>query len=394
MGKLFYVGLEPYKSRYTLQLTEWNTREFIRLGINFQMVTGKTIDNTGTINTGEVLDSYGRPYFALSQMMRIIELAKADAFTWDDVIFFEDMFHPGIETLGYIFNGNADKKPLIAARCLAQTIDPDDFVHRTGMAPWMRKYEEMSLHFIDDLIFASDEMTAFFAASGMWSNYYGNVHVTGLPFGKNEVISRVDGDITPWAERANRVVFTSRLDSEKQPHFFLDIVEQFTDGDGVEFAIVSGSKLKSNDRGVLIRIKQLEHAGKLKVYENLEKNQYYDLLNNSKVLLNTALQDWVSNTVSEADALGCNVVFPAYRSFPEAFANDHTRLYIPWSIEDATQKLVNALAAPSPNMGNISDYQDKTIERTINTILLNRMGDNIERRDPETHRFGIYNKKY
>lgn len=88
------------------------------------------------------------------------------------------------------------------------------------------------------------------------------------------------------------------------------------------------------------------------------------------------------------------MVFPAYRSFPEAFANDHTRLYIPWSIEDATQKLVNALAAPSPNMGNISDYQDKTIERTINTILLNRMGDNIERRDPETHRFGIYNKKY
>jgi hypothetical protein len=395
VGKLFYVGLEPYKSRYTLQLTEWNTREFMRLGINFQIVPGKLIDHTGTINTGQVLDTYGRPYFALSQMMKIIELAKAGAFTWDDVIFFEDMFHPGIETLGYIFNDVFDRqRPAIAARCLAQTIDPDDFVHRTGMAPWMRKYEEMSLHFLDDLIFASDEMTAFFAASGMWDTFNGNVHVTGLPFGKSEVIERVGGKITPWAERANRVVFTSRLDSEKQPHFFLDIVEQFTDGDAVEFAIVSGAKLKSNDAGVLIRIRQLEMAGKLKVYENLEKNQYYDLLNNSKVLVNTALQDWVSNTVSEADALGCNVVFPAYRSFPEAFANDHTRLYIPWSLEDATQKLVNNLAAPSPNMGKISDYQDKTIERTVNTILLNRLGDNIENRDSATHRFGIYNKKY
>jgi len=60
----------------------------------------------------------------------------------------------------------------------------------------------------------------------------------------------------------------------------------------------------------------------------LKKDQYYDIVNNSKVLFNCALQDWTSNTVSEADALGCNVLFPAYRSFPE-INNCHERMYIP-----------------------------------------------------------------
>jgi hypothetical protein len=58
----------------------------------------------------------------------------------------------------------------------------------------------------------------------------------------------------------------------------------------------------------------------LKIYENLKKNEYYELLNAySSVLFNCALQDWVSNTVSEADALGCNVLFPAYQFFSRNF---------------------------------------------------------------------------
>jgi hypothetical protein len=107
----------------------------------------------------------------------------------------------------------------------------------------------------------------------------------------------------------------------------------------------------------------MRRDGKLKVYEDLEKNDYYALLNDTRIVFNCALQDWVSNTVSEADALGCNVCYPAYRSFPETFANDHTRLYTPWSVEDATIKLFNMLHAPSKNQGAISDWNDKTIDR-------------------------------
>jgi hypothetical protein len=34
MRKLWYMGLEPYKARYTLQLQEWNRAVFERRGVN------------------------------------------------------------------------------------------------------------------------------------------------------------------------------------------------------------------------------------------------------------------------------------------------------------------------------------------------------------------------
>jgi hypothetical protein len=85
-------------------------------------------------------------------------------------------------------------------------------------------------------------------------------------------------------------------------------------------------------------------------------------------VFNCALQDWVSNTVSEADALGCNVLYPAYRSFPETFANDPERLYIPWSIDNAIGKLRRLLEAPHENMGKISNWTDGTIDRICDIL--------------------------
>ena len=104
-------------------------------------------------------------------------------------------------------------------------------------------------------------------------------------------------------------------------------------------------------------------SGKDILLKKIKKNDYYALLNDTRVLFNCALQDWVSNTVSEADTLGCNVLYPAYRSFPEAFANDNERLYIPWSKHDAIDKLLPLMEAPHKNMGRISDWTNGTIDR-------------------------------
>ncbi len=116
------------------------------------------------------------------------------------------------------------------------------------------------------------------------------------------------------------------------------------------------------------RTRKLQAEGMLSIYEDLEKNDYYNIVNNSRVVFNCALQDWVSNTVSEADALGCNVLYPAYRSFSETFSNDHTRLYVPWSIEDAMHKLEKLLMHPHENMGNISDWTNGTVDRICDIL--------------------------
>jgi hypothetical protein len=186
------------------------------------------------------------------------------------------------------------------------------------------------------------------------------------------VQERIGGanNIRPFDQRAIRVGFAARFDQEKQPGFFMDLIEMWHQQGPhpVEFAIYSGGALRSNNPEYITRARALEAQGLLKIYDNITKNDYYSYLNNTRVLFNCALQDWVSNTVSEADSLGCNVLYPAYRSFPETFSNDPNRLYVPWSIDDAYTKLQALLQEPHHNMGLISDWNNGTVDRIVDIV--------------------------
>ena len=388
MRKLFYMGLEPYEGRYTLQLTEWSRRAFARRDIHWVDVPGTTIDNTRAIQVGQVLDAHGRSYFAMSQMMNLVQMMRNGEVTGEDVVFFEDMFQPGMESLPYIMDQiPAEQRPKVWIRCLAQAVDPDDFVHVWGMSRWMSLYEAMCNEFVTGVLASNEEMVAHMKIANWRAPIY---NISGLAFDKEEVRSRVDFKIKPFAERANRVVFAARWDQEKQPDFFMDIAEAIG-GYKTEFAILQGGPLRSNNLKYIERARALEAAGKLKIYENLKKNDYYNILNDSRVMFNCALQDWTSNTVSEADALGCNVLFPAYRSFPEIFANDHTRLYVPWSKEDAMSKMYKLLYEPHNDLGKISDWTGATIDRYIDIMQGN--GEQW-RRDTNRYRDYVSEKKY
>lgn len=377
MRKLYYMGLESYEARYTLQLTEWNRRVFERRGLDVVYVPGETLDTSQKIVVGQVLDAHGRSYFGMSQMMNLVRIMQQGKVTSSDVIYFEDMFQPGFESLGYIINQvPAELRPRIFVRCLAQAIDPDDFVHVWGMGKWMMDYERM----VNDIVTISggavlatnEEMVMHMKVAGWTAPVY---NISGLAFGKSEVLERIGGtdNIKPFEDRPTRVGFAARWDQEKQPGFFMDLIDMFYEQGtvGVEFCIYSGGELRSNNSNYVTRARLMEAAGKLKIYDNISKNEYYHHLNNTRVLFNCALQDWVSNTVSEADTLGCNVLYPAYRSFPETFANDPNRLYIPWSIDDAYHKMQNLLREPHHNMGLISDWNNGTIDRVVDILLGN-----------------------
>ena len=369
MRKLFYMGLEAYNARYTLQLTDWNRRVFEKRGIDVVYVPGETLDNSQKIVTGQVLDAHGRSYFGMSQMMNLVKMMQKGEVTSEDVIYFEDMFQPGFEALPYIIDQcDEANMPRIFVRCLAQSIDPDDFVHVWGMDKWMRAYEQMVCSSVDGVLATNEEMVAHMKVAGWEAPIY---NISGLAFGKNEVIERVGGKIRPFNDRRMRVVFSARWDQEKQPDFYMDLIEAWNvryPSKGVEFVVCSGGELKSNNDSYMARTRKMVENGKLVIYDNLDKNKYYEIVNDSRVVFNCALQDWVSNTVSEADALGCNVLYPAYRSFPETFANDPERLYIPWSIDDAIAKLDVLLKKAHPNMGKISDYTDSTIDRICDIL--------------------------
>ena len=405
MRKLFYMGLESYEARYTLQLQEWNERVFKEHGIDYEIIKGEELDNSKAIVTGSVLDAHGRSYYSLSQTMNLVQKMKNGEITSDDVIFYEDMFTPGLECLPYIMDQSPPEyRPKVFLRFLAQTTDPDDFLIREGMFDWMRRYEQMVDEFVTGICVASEEFVAHLRTAGFKKPIY----VTGLPFGKSEVQERVP-NTKPLKERTKRVGFAARWDDEKQPHFYMDLAEEYYKIDpDVEFAIFCGHpELKSSDQEYVDRAMTLangesntgwpDRKANFKIYTGLKKNDYYNLLADSQVLFNCALQDWVSNTVSEADTLGTLTLYPAYRSFPEVFANNGRHLYVPWSMEDCVSKLsnmfddINADNLSEYNLGKISDYQNGTIERTLKVI--SGMGLN-EERDRQYYRRKVAEKKY
>jgi len=395
MRKLFYMGLESYEARYTLQLQDWNEREFKRLGINYEVIHGTEIDDSKAIVTGSVLDAHGRTYYSLSQHLNLIQRMKNGDVTSGDVIFYEDMFTPGLECLPYIMDQSPrDFRPKVYLRFLAQTVDPDDFLIREGMQDWMRRYEQMVDEFVDGIFVASEEFVAHLRIAGFKKPIY----VTGLPYGKEEVLSRIPAP-KPLIERSNRICFASRWDDEKLPHFYMDIAEKYYEIDeDVEFAIFCGHPdLKSNKQEYVDRALELQDKINFKVYTGLKKNDYYNLLADSKILFNCALQDWVSNTVSEADTFGTLTLFPAYRSFPEVFAHNGNHMYIPWDIDSAMDKIHQQLGDieleyyNDYNIGKVSDYQNGTIERSIKIMQGN--GDEYLR-DRTTYRKHVTEKKY
>jgi hypothetical protein len=260
MGKLYYVGLEAYNSRYTLQLTEWNRVVFEKNKLDVVYVKGQTLNNDMKISVGQVLDAHGRSYFALSQMMNLVSMMQQGLMSSSDVIYFEDMFHPGFESLGYVINQvPKDQVPRIFVRCLAQAIDPDDFVHVWGMSNWMHHYEMMVNDIVSyssgAVLASSEEMVMNMKIANWTANIY---NISGLAFNKEEVLSRVKTFI-PFENRKMRVAFSSRWDQEKQPDFYMDLIERVKStewGKQIEFAIFSGDTLKSNCPECLDRAKR------------------------------------------------------------------------------------------------------------------------------------------
>jgi glycosyltransferase involved in cell wall biosynthesis len=383
------MGLEPYEGRYTLQLQQWSEAAFKRRGIDYEIIHGDILDDSKSIVTGQVLDAHGRSYYSLTQMANLVKKMKSGQITWEDTIFFEDMFTPGIEAIPYIIDQLPwEYQPEIYVRCLAQTIDPDDFLHVWDMQEWMGHYEKMCDTWVTGILASNEEMVAHMKIAGWKAPIF---NISGLAFDKDEVQSRV-AEIKPFINRKKRVVFAARFDQEKQPGFFMDLIEDYGKYNrDVEFAVLSGGPLRSNDQKYLDRARELEKTANFKIYENLKKNEYYELLADSRVLFNCALQDWVSNTASEADALGTNCLYPAYRSFPETFANDAECLYIPWSMEDVKNKLDHLLVNPRKKMGHLSNWTTGTIDRCIDIMI---DGSETWYRNTKDYRNNVSGSKY
>ena len=134
--KLYYLPLEPYAERYTALMSckdGWAETKFKELNVDFERIDGEKLGTT--IKNGVVLDACGRSHYAMSQLLTLIKKINNNEVQDGDIIYVEDFWHPGIESLFYI-RQLTNKKFKIGTFIHAQSVDDSDFSY--AMKDWMR----------------------------------------------------------------------------------------------------------------------------------------------------------------------------------------------------------------------------------------------------------------
>ena len=337
---LFYFGLEPLKARYTYQLCkEWMPKTFEKYDdkLNFIDVEGE-FDPDCEIKVGAVLDAIGRGKYSLSQCQNFLQMLYDDKVQDGDIIFLQDYWTPGVEAIWYALDLYGYKNVKVYTMLHAQSVDEYDFTY--PMRDWMRPYElgldkRLTGIFVGSSIHKEQLRTAGFEAP---------IHVVSLPIHKEATLAKL-----PAGEykKKNVIVYSSRLDKEKNPFFMMKVAEAFLNNhpDYEWHVTTSGKKFKSMLPGVIDALEKLaEEQPRFKLLTGLTKEEYYTELATCKIQFNSALQDYVSWTVIESTAFGADIVFPFFRSFPEFI--DADRMYKPFDVKDALETIEDALETP------------------------------------------------
>jgi len=338
---VFYFGLEPYKARYTYQLsTKWMPDAFALQSdkINFIDVLGE-FNEDQEIKVGAVLDAVGRGKYAMSQCANFLDMLNKDIVKDNDIVFLQDFWTPGIESLFYALDLYGYKNIKFYARNWAQSSDEYDFTF--DMRKWMRHYE----------LGLDARLSGMFVGSTLHRDllrqdgYTCPIHVVSMPVSEEEIRSKVPN----WKEKAseskkNVVMFSSRLDKEKNPFFMLEVAKTFLKNNpDFEWHITtSGKVLRSSLPGVMDAFRSYaKEEPRFKLMEGLSKEEYYEELASNMIMFNSSLQDWVSFTIVEGTAFGIDVVYPNFRGFPEQVPAN--RMYVPFDVDSAIEVLDNTI---------------------------------------------------
>lgn len=356
---VWYFGLEPLKARYTYQLSkEWMPATFApyeKAGkLKFIEVPGE-FDPDQQIKVGAVLDAVGRGKFAMSQCSNFLDMLNIDQVKDGDVLFLQDYWHPGIESILYaldLYGINVK----IYAMLHAQSVDEYDFTW--PMRSWMRGFE----------LGLDKRMTGIFVGSSIHkeqlraAGFKAPIHVVSLPIHKEATLNKLPNYSDAMAhgivKKKDTIVYSSRLDKEKNPFFMLKVAEEFLNQkpDFEWHVTTSGKEFRSMLPGVIDAMYKLaEKQPRFKLLNGLTKEEYYLELATCRIQFNTSLQDYVSWTVIEATAFGADIVYPNFRSFPEFIDSD--RMYKPFDVQSAINTIHDVLDSPKTHY-DIVDTSD------------------------------------
>lgn len=365
---IWYLPLEPYEERYTIQLSAkedgWFTNVLDNTGTDYKYVNGKSLrKGDRRIKIGSVLDACGRGYWSCSQIQKMLEALDKGKVKDGDAIYFEDFWHPGFSAIPYALHLMGLNVKLYAL-CHAQSVDPYDFTY--PMRNWMRGFEQGESAALSGIFVTSKVLKDMLQEAGVNQC---PIYITGLPYNSTMVKKFYHSRGGEPKKKKNRVVFSSRWDKEKNPGFFVAVAEEVAKTNPeIKFIITtSRPKLAGNSKEINDLADSIRNGAfkNIQIKEGLSKVEYYTQLAKAKVQFNCADQDFVSWTLLEATSFGCSPVYPNYLSFPECLPPQF--LYEKGSIKDAVMKVINSIKHPTPEstLQNIYQSFDGAASRMI-----------------------------
>lgn len=283
--KILNIPIEPLEERYSIQWDTWFKDAFEQT--KFETITIYGDNATGKIVSGSFLDVVNTNEYKTSQLLKILEYLKGYDGKEPLVLFFHDLWFPGLVNIAYVADGMGFDNLYITGCLHAGSYDEYDFLNKKGMTPWAQYFEKMIFKVVD-FVFVATEFHRKLILKKIGTADPRQVIVTGFPF-------KVFPEPEQIVPKENIVVFPHRLDSEKQPDMF-DRVAKAARRTGWKF----------------IKSKEVCKT----------KAEYYQLLAKSKIAISCALQETWGIAMQEAVMYGCLPLVPNRLSYVEMYNED------------------------------------------------------------------------
>lgn len=276
--RIINVPIEPYEERYTQQWYDWF--EYYLKDKDHITVLGEPL--TDKVEVGSVLDVYGTHHYKYTQLAKIVKLIREGEIKTGDIIFFHDLWFPGLEGLAYIRDMSGINFQ-IRGVLHAGTWDENDFTFKNGMRYWGEHIENGWLAFVDKIYVGSQYHKDLIIQSQQVAEH--KIKVTGLPFDSKEVCR-----IKKGKGKENIIVFPHRLEEEKNPHLF-DTLKKV-----LEPHLENWQFIKTKDVCTT-------------------KEEYFELLSKAKIAVSFAEQETFGYAMLESISNHCVPVVPNQVSY-------------------------------------------------------------------------------
>jgi len=293
-NKIIYVPLEHIDSRYTVHLDRDITKYLNEEHTGFIKIYPNIMPE-GPLPPGMFLDAPFTTRFKSLQLAEIARFFATGVIQDGDIIFFSDIWFPGIEAIAYMSHFTGIKVKIRGILHAGSFTDTDEV---RQFERWAKNFEDIIFDIADKIYVGSEFIKQDVIRKRMINP--DKLEVTPLPLD----VAGLDEYKREGVVKKPIIVFNGRDHIEKQPWLF------------DQFKQMLIKELNANE----ISIPGLEFIWTQQ--QNYNKADYYNLLAESSIVVSFALQENFGYGIAEAAYLGCAPIVPNKLVYPELYTGE------------------------------------------------------------------------